>query len=102
MTKPKRSGPAPNVPAAEVERLIRKAKTDSTNETVSLALVLKFTVLLDKYGMEEQIQSIYNDWNKLAEEVLERRVKLHELEAEQTDEELPAVDEQTGEVVEDV
>ena len=79
MAQTKRKGKPPNVSAGEVERLIRKAKEDATKEAVSLALVLMFTVLLDKYGLEDQIQNIYNDWNKLAEEVLEKRVKLHEL-----------------------
>ncbi len=79
MPKAKRPGPAPNVSRAEVERLVRKAKVDATNEAVSLALVLMFTVLLDKYGAQDHIRDIYNDWNKLAEEVLEGRVKLHEL-----------------------
>ena len=75
----KRKGPAPNLSAYEVERRIRKAKTEATNEAVSLALVLMFTVLLDKYGAEDYIQEIYGNWNKLAEEVKEGRVKLHEL-----------------------
>jgi len=79
MAQTKRKGKLPNVSVGAVERLIRKAKEDATKEAVSLALVLMFTVLLDKYGLEEQIQNIYNDWNKLAEEVLEKRVKLHEL-----------------------
>lgn len=79
MPKTKRPGPAPNVSIFEVERLVKKAKTDATNEAVSLTLTLMFTVLLDKYGAEDHIRDIYNDWNKLAEEVLEGRVKLHEL-----------------------
>ena len=59
MAQTKRKGKPPNVSAGEVERLIRKAKEDATKEAVSLALVLMFTVLLDKYGLEEQIQNIF-------------------------------------------
>ena len=79
VVRKKKKGPPPNVSRGEVERLIKKAKTEATNEAVSLALVLMFTVLLDKYGAEDHIEDIYNNWNKLAEEVKEGRVKLHEL-----------------------
>ena len=74
-----KKGAPPNLAQWQVERLIKKAKTDATNEAVSLTLVLMFTVLLDKYGAEEYIEQIWQDWNKLAEEVKEGRVKLHEL-----------------------
>lgn len=77
--KHKRSGPKPNLSPWQVEKLIDKAKTDASNEATSLALVLMFTVLLDKYNAADYIKDIYNDWNKLAEEVIEKRVKLHEL-----------------------
>lgn len=73
------SGNPPNLPLWKVEKMIKKAKEDATNQAVSLALVLMFTVLLDKYGADDYIQDIYRDFNKLAEEVLEGRVKLHEL-----------------------
>ena len=79
MSKPKKKGPAPNMAPYAVERVIKKAKVEATNEAVSLALVLMFTVLLDKYGAEEYIEDVWRDWNKLAEEVKEGRVKLHEL-----------------------
>ena len=73
------SGRPPNLPPWKVEKMIKQAKEDATNQAVSLALVLMFTVLLDKYGADDYIQDIYKDFNKLAEEVLEGRVKLHEL-----------------------
>ena len=73
------SGKPPNLPLWKVEKMIKQAKEDATNQAVSLALVLMFTVLLDKYGADDYIQDIYKDFNKLAEEVLEGRVKLHEL-----------------------
>lgn len=73
------SGKPPNLPHWKVEKMIKQAKKDATNQAVSLALVLMFTVLLDKYGANDYIQDIYKDFNKLAEEVLEGRVKLHEL-----------------------
>ena len=79
MPKTKRPGPKPNVSRTELERLVKKAKTDATNEAVSLTLTLMFTVLLDKYAANDYIRDIFNDWNKLAVEVLEGRVKLHDL-----------------------
>lgn len=79
MARNKKRGAAPNPSAIAVERAIRQAKIEATNEATSLALVLMMTVLLDKYAAEEYIADIYRDWNKLAEEVAEGRVKLHEL-----------------------
>jgi len=72
-------GKAPNISAARAEVLIRKAKAEASEEAIGLTLTLMFTVLLDKYGAEDYIEDIYKDWNKLAEEVKEGRVKLHEL-----------------------
>lgn len=72
-------GKAPNISAARAEALIRKAKAKAAEDAISLTLTLMFTVLLDKYGAEDYIEDIYKDWNKLAEEVKEGRVKLHEL-----------------------
>ena len=79
MAKTKRPGPAPNLSRPAAERLIRQAKKDATDAAISLCMTLMLTVLLDKYGMEEQIADVYADWNKLSEEVIEGRVKLHEL-----------------------
>lgn len=79
MSASRRRGPAPNMSKTAVDRAIRQAKIEATNEATALALVLMMTVLLDKYGAEEYIADIYRDWNKLAEEVKEGRVKLHEL-----------------------
>lgn len=79
MPKTKRPGPAPNISRTKAEQLINKAKKDAAEQAVALTLTLMLTVLLDKFGMEDQIRDVYNAWNKLSEEVLEGRVKLHEL-----------------------
>ena len=78
-TNKKRPGPRPAIPAAKVDRMLREQHIKSANDATALAMTLMLTVLLDKYGAEDYIQDIYNDWNKLAEESLEGRVKLHEL-----------------------
>ena len=78
-TNKKKPGPRPAIPAATVDRMLRDAKIEATNEATKLAMVLMLTVLQDKFGMEEQIGDVFNAWNRLSEEVLEGRVKLHEL-----------------------
>lgn len=79
VAKAKRPGPAPNLSRPAAEKLIRQAKKEATEEAISLCITLMLTVLLDKYGMEDQIRDVYASWNKLSEEVIEGRVKLHEL-----------------------
>ena len=79
MAQTKRPGPTPNLSRPAAEKLIRQAKKDASEAAISLTITLMLTVLLDKYGMEEQIADVYADWNKLSEEVIEGRVKLHEL-----------------------
>lgn len=75
----KKPGPRPAIPAAKVDKMLREKYVEASNDATALAMTLMLTVLLDKYGAEDYIQDIYNDWNKLAEESLEGRVKLHEL-----------------------
>ena len=79
MAQTKRPGPAPNLSRPAAERLIKQAKKDASEAAISLTITLMLTVLLDKFGMEEQIAGVYAAWNKLSEEVIEGRVKLHEL-----------------------
>jgi len=79
MAKTKRPGPAPNISRPAAEKLIKQAKKDASEAAISLTITLMLTVLLDKFGMEEQIKDVYSAWNKLSEEVIEGRVKLHEL-----------------------
>lgn len=67
------------MPQWKVDELIRKAKTSAANDAIALTLTLVMTVLLDKYNAQDYIKDIWKDWNKLAEEVKEGRVKLHEL-----------------------
>ena len=79
MAQMKHKGPPPNVPWFEVQRLMKKAKKEASEAAISLCLTLMLTVLLDKFGMDEQIRDVYEYLNKLSEEVIEGRVKLHEL-----------------------
>lgn len=79
MSKKKITPKTPRPSAWQIEKMIRDAKEKATEQAVSLALVLMFSVLLDKYNAEEYIEDIWKDWNKLAEEVKEGRVNLSDL-----------------------
>ena len=76
MKKSRKQNPR-NRPAtwADVER----AKKEASSEAISLAMALFLTVILDKYDGAEYIQSIWNDVNKLSQEVSEGRVNLWDL-----------------------
>ena len=79
MAQSKKSGPHPAIPEWKVEKMIEKAETKANMAGSNLAVVLMLSVLLDKFGMEDQIKDVWAAWIKLSEEVLEGRVKLHEL-----------------------
>lgn len=79
MAQAKKRGKPPAIPQPIVEKMIEKAESRANKEGSALAMVLMLTVLLDKFGMEDQIRDVWAAWIKLSEEVLEGRVKLHEL-----------------------
>ena len=79
MAKRKKRGAASRPGPTETERLIRRAKKEAVDEAVRLTVTLMLTVLLDKFAAEEYIRDVYDAWNKLAEEVRDGSVKLHEL-----------------------
>lgn len=59
---------------------VEKAKKDATGEAISLSIALFFTVMVDKYGFDaDTLKSVWNDINKLSQEVSEGRVNLHDL-----------------------
>ena len=78
-TNKKRPGPPPNIPQWKVERLIEKAKTEASNEATSLTICLMLLVLQDKFGMEDSINDVLAEWNKYAEKVMNKEIKLHEV-----------------------
>ena len=78
-TNKKRPGPQPNIPQWKVERLIEKAKAESSNEATSLTICLMLLVLQDKFGMEDRIHDVWDEWNKYAEKVMNKEIKLHEV-----------------------
>ena len=79
MPKDKKPGQPPAVPEHIVRKRIEAAETKANMAGSNLAVVLMLSVLLDKFGMEDQIKDVWAAWIKLSEEVLEGRVKLHEL-----------------------
>lgn len=59
---------------------VEKAKKDATGEAISLSIALFLTVMVDKYGFDaDTLKSVWNDINKLSQEVSEGRVNLHDL-----------------------
>lgn len=59
---------------------VEKAKKDATGEAISLSIALFFTVMVDKYSFDaDTLKSVWNDINKLSQEVSEGRVNLHDL-----------------------
>lgn len=73
-----KKGKEPNVPMHEVRKLVNRAKKEAADDAISLCMTLMLSVLLDKFGMEEQIQAVYDAWNDRAEAVKKGQVKLHE------------------------
>lgn len=64
-------------PATEAD--VRKAWGDGVNTGVRNAAALMLTVLVDKYGMAEQIPEVWQQICKLSEEVAEGRVSFADL-----------------------
>lgn len=59
---------------------VEKSKKDATGEAISLSIALFLTVMVDKYGFDaDTLKSVWNDINKLSQEVSEGRVNLHDL-----------------------
>lgn len=59
---------------------VEKAKKDATGEAISLSIALFMTVMVDKYGFDaDTLKSVWNDINKLSQEVSEGHVNLHDL-----------------------
>lgn len=79
MPQNKKKWTPPAVPEHIVRKRIEAAETKANMAGSGLAVVLMLTVLLDKFGMEDKIKDVWEAWIKLSEEVLEGRVKLHEL-----------------------
>lgn len=67
------------MPAWMVEKRIRDTRKQVTDEAVEFALVLFFSVVLDKgYVSEDDILRLWEDFNARADDVRSGRVKLHE------------------------
>lgn len=65
------------IPRSEAD--VRRAVRDGVDAGIANATAIFLTVLLDKFSMEEQIQSVWAEICKLSEEVGERRVSLEDL-----------------------
>lgn len=65
-------------PASEAD--VKRAKTDATDKSVRLAIVIFLTVLTDDFNFDhEQIQLAYARMNKLSQEIAEHRINLYDL-----------------------
>lgn len=78
MPKDKKPGKPPSVPEHIVQKRIEAAETKAIKESSGLAMTIMLTVLLDRFGMEDQIKDVYEAWNERSADVLAGRVKLHE------------------------
>lgn len=58
---------------------VEKAKKKITAEALMTVEAIVFTVLMDKFGMEDHIREIWEEVNKLSDEVAEGRVSLWDL-----------------------
>lgn len=59
---------------------VKRAKAEAMDEAVTGAVAIVFTSLLDKHGWTaEQLQDLWQDVNKLSEEIAEQRVKISDL-----------------------
>ena len=63
------------VSEADVER----AKKIAMNNALTLVEAIVFTVLVDKYGLEDQVFNVWKDSQKLSEEIIEGRVSVEDL-----------------------
>lgn len=63
------------VSAADIE----KAKKIAMNNALTLVEAIVFTVLVDKYGLEDQVFNVWKDSQKLSEEIIEGRVSVNDL-----------------------
>ena len=64
-------------PATEAD--VRKAWEDGVNEGVRNARAIFLTVLVDKYGMADQIVDVWQQICKLSEEIAEGRVSFGDI-----------------------
>ena len=65
-------------PATQMD--VRKAKEDARDEAITLAIVLFFTVLLDKHGATtEDLQLLWGEINNLSDSVKKRYVSVWDL-----------------------
>ena len=59
---------------------LKRAVDDAATRAFRLSNVLFMTVLLDKFGFDvEQLNMAWQSLNKLSDEVLEKRVSVHDL-----------------------
>lgn len=64
-------------PVSEAD--IERAKKIAMNNALTLVEAIVFTVLVDKYGFEDQVFNVWKDSQKLSEEIIEGRVSVNDL-----------------------
>ena len=67
---------------ADVER----AKATAMRQSIAVVESIFLTVMMDKFGMQDQIEDIWREVNKLSEEIKEGRVSLKDLQTVLLDE----------------
>ena len=58
---------------------VEKAKRYATEQALITCEAIFLTVLLDRFGMEDQLKEVWAAVNKLSEEIKEGRVSIHDL-----------------------
>ena len=64
-------------PATEAD--VKRARDEAVKEAVHLASAIFLTVLVDKFDGADWIQQVWEEVNKLSEEVIEKRVSVADL-----------------------
>lgn len=76
--KAKKKGKPPAIPEHIVQKMIAEAETRASKASTGLALTLMLSVLLDRFGMEDQIRDVYEAFVERSDSVLAGETKLHE------------------------
>lgn len=76
--KAKKKGKPPAIPEHIVRKMIAEAETRASRASAGLSLTMMLSVLLDRFGMEDQIRDVFDAFNERAASVEAGETKLHE------------------------
>lgn len=66
-----------NRPASQKD--VEKARKIAQSNALITCEAIFLTVMMDKFGMEDRLNDVWNEVNKLSDEIKERRVSLTDL-----------------------